>query len=225
MGAVRGKYRESDITLLVAKELVKIMEAHPGYRVSITRTRDEKMTPPERTKFARSLKANLFLSIHVNSSLDEKIHGAEFYFKNQLPPEEETLFLANSENQTDTETVMEESPQKPNGSLNAILDDLRSSYDLVMSRTLAEQLKNRWQNDHNIANVHIRQGPFQVLLNVQMPSLLVELGFISNPREASWLNQPQTHKQLAQSIFSGVQELKEKMDKYRESSHIATHAN
>ncbi len=224
-GATRGKYRESDIALAVSKELFNIFEKYPEYKVTLTRTKDETLTPPVRTKIARSLKADLFLSIHLNSSLSSYVHGAEFYFKNQLPPEEESLFLANSENQTDTETLIEETVPKSASVLGAILDDLKNSYDLVMSRTLAESLKGKWRSDHGVTNSHIRQGPFQVLQNVQMPSLLVELGFISNPQEAAWLSQAPTHKKLALSIFNGVQELKEKMDKYRETSHISTHAN
>lgn len=224
-GAVRGKYREADIALAVSKELVAILSKHSQFKTTLTRSTDETLTPPMRTKLARSIKADLFLSIHLNSSIDSKVHGTEFYFKNQLPPEEETLFLANIENQSDTDSLVDESPKKANSSLGYILDDLKSSYELVLSKKLAEELKKNWKNDHNTHNIHIRQGPFQVLLNVEMPSLLVELGFISNPKEAAWLSQPQTHKAIAQSLFKGIYELKEKIDKYRQSSHIANHAN
>lgn len=224
-GATKGKIREAEIALSVGKELHSLLEKSRNYRVTLTRTKDETVPLAHRTKMARDLKADLFLSIHCNSNLDQRAYGPEFYFPNQLPPEEETLFLANKENESEAEAVVELEEKKQISSLNTIIDDLKKTYHLILSRDLASHYKRTWTNDFNTRRSHIRQGPFQVLHNVNMPSLLVELGFLTNSREAHWLNNPETHKELALTLYKGIQNIKEKIDKHKESGDSTAHAN
>lgn len=150
------------------------------------------------------MKGDLFISIHLNSALDLRAQGGEFYFQNQLPPEEESLFLANLENQADTETLTDdEAETKPHTTGLALLkEDLEKTFQLYMSRELAKTLRSEWKTQHGIAHALVKQGPFHVISSVPMPSLLVELGFISHPKESRWLADPVTHQKLTREHLS-----------------------
>lgn len=219
-GAVRGKYKESELTLQIANELAARIRKDPDFRVTMTRDKDERISVASRTKLARDLNPDLFVSIHLNAAQESYIKGSEFYFQNQLPPEEETLYLADQENQESDENQSATSEKAPN-TVNAILDDLKKTYQLVMSRQFAGDLSQLWAAEPPLTSTHIKQGPFQVIVNVKSPSLLLELGFLSNPKEAQWLSNHETHELLAQRIYLGIRHLKERMDKHRKSGHIA----
>lgn len=224
-GASRGSIKESEIALAVSKKVRARLKPEKQVRVTLTREEDEFLNLKQRSDLARRLRADLFISIHANSNLDPRVRGAEFYFKNQLPPEEESLFLANRENQVESETVLEIDQKKRNVGLAAIKEDLQTTYHLYLSRELGRSLKTKWKEDHGIRSVRVRQGPFHVISQVPMPALLVELGFISNPQESRWLADQEVQRALAESIANGILGIKEKMDKGGESRHIAAHAN
>jgi N-acetylmuramoyl-L-alanine amidase len=225
VGAIRGHIRESDISLAVGKKIREELKNNQSLRVSLTRESDTTVSLAQRSSMARRLKGDLFISIHVNSNLDPRVKGAEFYFKNQLPPEEESLFLANRENEALSETVIDsDSNERPAG-LAAIKEDLETTYHLYISRELGRSLRAYWQNDLGISNAKVRQGPFHVISQVPMPSLLIELGFVSNASESRWLSDPSVQGQLATHIAKAILEIKEKMDKNTWESHIAENAN
>lgn len=224
-GAVRGKLRESDIALSVARNLAQILKSNSDYDVTLTRNHDETVSLSKRSHIAKKEAGDLFISIHLNSTLDLRAHGSEFYFQNQLPSEEESLFLANRENQAESEQNEEFENSKPRTGIQVIKEDLLKTYHLVMSREFAKSLRNLWKTDHGVNHSVIKQGPFHVISSVPMPSLLVELGFISHPKESRWLAQAETHQALAKSLFKGIEAVKEKMDKLGQKSHISAHAN
>lgn len=224
VGAIRGKIRESDIALAVSKKIKEELANSNDIRVALTREKDESVSLPQRSDMAKRLRGDLFISIHVNSNLDPRVKGAEFYFKNQLPPEEESLFLANRENETESETVVEQEKTKRSG-LAAIKEDLESTYHLFVSRELGRALKESWNEELGVRYAKVRQGPFHVISQVPMPSMLIELGFVSNPNESRWLIDPAVQKRLAASIAKSIKSIKEKMDKNGVGSHIAGHAN
>lgn len=224
-GAVRGKLKESDIALAVAHNLAQILKSNSGYDVTLTRNHDETVSLARRSHIAKKEAGDLFISIHLNSTLDLRAHGAEFYFQNQLPSEEESLFLANRENQAESEQDEDFENSNPRTGIQVIKEDLLKTYHLVMSREFAKSLRHLWKTDHGVAHGVIKQGPFHVISSVPMPSLLVELGFISHPKESRWLAQAETHQALAKSLFKGIEAVKEKMDKLSQKSHISAHAN
>ncbi len=209
-GAVYGPAKESEIALKVAQHLKKLMDSSPDFQTALTRTSDHNLSLQERVSLAEKENADLFLSIHANASSDQRARGVEFYFQNHLPPDEDSLFLAAAENQQQKETPENESDISKKGNVSAILEDLKRQFKMRSSFRLSEKLLLSWgTKDSN----SIRQAPFYVISKTSVPSVLVELGFISNPRESQKLIQPDYQKEIAQKIFSGIQDYKEMVDK------------
>lgn len=221
-GATRGAIRESEIALKVSLRLAELLrESGASFRVSLTRTRDEKLSLAKRTSLAQEAKADLFLSIHLNSSKDLRAQGKEFYFQNQLPVDEETMFLASRENDNETTSAIE-SNSKDGGisaktDLKRILDDLHRNERIFLSNELSQILLETWMShpgrERKSGSRAIRQAPFFVVSNVTIPSVLVELGFITNPNEGPLLAQQDYQEELAQSLYKGLLRYKETIDK------------
>lgn len=219
-GAVYGPAREAEISLAVAKELKSILDGSPHFKPTLTRSKDSNLTLPERVRIAEKNDADIFLSIHTNASPDLRARGVEFYFQNQLAPDEETLFLANNENQMGKE--LEETPVDSSGDLTkkgdvmAIIDDLKRSHKMSQSLQLSQKLYQIWSKAQSGGVRHsnaIRQAPFYVISKTQIPSVLIELGFISNPKESEKLMSPTFQKEIARRIYNGLISYKEMMDK------------
>lgn len=207
-GAVNSSLRESDITLKVSQYLKALLSADPQFKVKMTRERDQFLSLDRRAQLANEAKADLFISIHVNSSNEKHVRGKEIYFQNQLPPDEEALFLANRENQgieSRTDTVK--------GDVAAIVEDLERNHRLRLSGRLSEELFRNWGGDHYRRRTSIRQAPFYVISNVSMPSALVEIGYLSNPQEAEKLSDDTYLRKIAQGLYRAIVSYKEFVDK------------
>ncbi len=212
-GAVSKDLRgvtESMIALHVAQLLKQELKNTDGYKVTLTRDSDRYISLEDRSDLATQLKGDLFISIHVNASRDHRVHGKEIYFQNQLPPDEESLFLANQENQGKTSA---RSQQKRFSDVDSIVDDLERNHRIFLSAKLSEFLHMNWSGQNARHSRPIRQAPFHVISNVPMPSALVEIGYISNTNEAKRLIQPDYQKNIATRIFAGIKQFKEFMDK------------
>lgn len=208
-GACQNQIQEKKVALNVGLELSRLLDADPAFKPLLTRRKDEFVPLDVRSQVAENEKADIFISIHANSSLVKQARGTEFYFENQNATDEESLFLANRENNI-------KSPKNKEGSdandLKNILSDLAHSNHMVLSSQLSQQLLESFQKDLNIKTRAIRQAPFHVL-SVTMPATLIELGFISNPTEAHWLSQSKTQRAMARAIYNGLKTFKEKLDK------------
>ncbi len=213
-GAVYGSAKEAVITLQVAQHLKALLEKSPDFSASLTRTQDAAISLQERVHRAEQEKAELFVSIHANASPDKRARGVEFYFQNQLPADEESMYLANLENQAvkDQPETNEQDINKKTDVL-AIVEDLKRQTKMRSSYTLSEHLQKAWNPTGSKNSNVIRQAPFYVISKTNIPSVLVELGFISNPKESQKLIQPQYQKEIAQKIFQGLQAYKEMIDK------------
>lgn len=212
-GAVYGPAKEAEITLKVAQYLKALLDASQSYQASLTRTQDAALSLQERVQFAEKEKADLFLSIHANASPDKRARGVEFYFQNQLPADEESLYLANLENQVvkaDNKSESENISKKTD--ILAIVEDLKRQTKMRSSYALSARLLKSWNLSGKQNSNIIRQAPFYVISKTNIPSVLVELGFISNPKESQKLIQSQYQKEIAQKIFEGLQAYKEMMD-------------
>ncbi|GIL17004.1 MAG: hypothetical protein BroJett040_07550 [Oligoflexia bacterium] len=218
-GAVRGKAREAEIALKVGTYLKTLLEQDSNYQASLTRTTDKSLSLQERVELAEELKADLFLSIHANAASDRRARGVEFYFQNHLPADEETLFLAATENKVAKSNALEnqntQDPTKKNDVLS-IVEDLKRTHRMVSSHKLSKKLLMAWEETNpeikNNSNI-IRQAPFYVVSRANMPSVLIELGFLTNPKEADRLINPEYQKEIAQKIYRGLQKYKDLMDK------------
>jgi N-acetylmuramoyl-L-alanine amidase len=207
-GAVASENRESEITLKVSHYLQDLLKSDSRFNAGLTRDTDKFLTLEQRAEIANNAKVDLFLSIHVNSSKEEGARGKEIYFQNQLPPDEEALFLASRENQgAKIRTDISK------GDVAAIVEDLERNHRLRLSGKLSEELYRHWNGDRYRRRTTIRQAPFYVISNVNMPSALVEIGYLTNPQEAKKLSDDSYLRKIAQGLHQALISYKEFIDK------------
>lgn len=205
-GAVRGKIREADIALQISNELASQLRSH-SHTVVMTRQNDKAVSLKQRTQIAENEKADLYISIHANASDDPRAKGVEFYFQNTLPADEEAAFLANKENQAN---AADPDHQIGESDVSQILADLQRNYKLQSSFEFLKTLTGTWAfNKETRRNQTIRQAPFYVISQTTMPSVLVEVGFVSHKSEAQLLLQKAHQREIATQIAQAVEQYKE----------------
>ncbi|MFT5659883.1 MAG: N-acetylmuramoyl-L-alanine amidase [Sulfurimonas sp.] len=197
------KYREKIIVMKIAKELRKILKSR-GYKVYMTRDRDKFVKLSKRTKYANRKDGNIFISIHANAVAKKnahKVHGIECYFlsKSRTNRAKRVAAKENSADLSDMNFYGKES------FLNTI-----SSHNMIASNKLAIDLQRGMlgsvkKSYKNVKDGGVREGPFWVLVGAQMPSVLVEVGFITHPTEAKRLVSSKYQKKLAQGLANGVE--------------------
>lgn len=215
-GAEQNQLKESQIVLEVSKKLASLLEKNSAFKVSLTRKSETFLALESRTEFANSARADLFLSIHVNWNENKSVRGREIYFQNQLPPDEESLFLASRENQGKKVVGPDRSVSSAQD-IDAIIADLKRNTRIRESGELSRQIDRAWPADENVSRSRhkktVRQAPFFVISNLNMPSALIELGYISNPEEGAKLTQAAFQEKLAQALYVGILNYKELVDK------------
>lgn len=197
-GYIKGVH-EKHIVLDIAKKLARKIEQQLGCEVIMTRKTDRYLTLEERTAIANTKNADLFISIHTNSVRDRRAYGLETYFLN-LATDDEAIRVAARENATSTKNISD---------LQTILNDLMHNAKVNESSRLAAyvqeslyyHMKKRYSR---IKNKGVKQAPFYVLLGAQMPSILIETSFISNPRECKRLKNSRYQDQLSDGIIKGI---------------------
>ncbi|MBX3022197.1 MAG: N-acetylmuramoyl-L-alanine amidase [Bdellovibrionales bacterium] len=220
-GTTRSATRESEITLAVSLRLYELLRRDRSFKVTLTRSEDRHLNLAQRARLAREAKPDVFLSIHVNSNPDARAKGAEFYFQNQLPPDEESMFLAHRENdmgdsEKETRTYAFVAKNKYPAEVSSIVSDLLDSDRILRSSELSRALKTNWRSRQNKSNT-IRQAPFFVLSQLHTPSALVELGFLTNNEDFAQLTQNSVHAKMAEDLYRGLLQ-------YRESITNTGHA-
>lgn len=218
-GAVYGGAKEAELVLKVAQKLQTLLAKDEKFKVTMTRTNDRNLSLPERVKMAEGTKADLFVSLHANAASDQRAKGVEFFFQNNLPPDEDALFLASQENQMvlnsrELHDISGGDELSKKGDVAAIVEDLHRQNRLSSSLRLTQTLTQVWGNDGNAAQATIKQAPFYVISKTTMPSVLIEIGFLTNPREAKKLVSAEYQNDLAQKIYTALQSYKEKMDNH-----------
>lgn len=224
-GTVRSGVMESDITLAVSRELHALLKKDKRFQVSLTREGDASVTLSRRARMAKEKKADIFLSIHVNSSPDPRARGAEFYFQNQLPPDEESMFLAHQEQANESGESDKDGPltydfidrTKYPTEIAAIATDLLDSDRVLRSSELSKTLKLSWKGSRKSKSNSVRQAPFYVLNQMRMPSSLVELGFLTNTEDFQELTDVNAQKRMAADLHRGLVAYKESIDKSLQS--------
>jgi len=198
-GYLKGVY-EKDVVLKIAKKLAKKIRKELQCEVFLTRTRDRYLTLEERTAIANTKNADLFISIHTNAARSRKAFGIETYFLN-LATDDESILVAARENATSTKNISD---------LQTILSDLMQNAKINESSRLAGHVqtalcnclkKNKYSR---INNKGVKQAPFYVLLGAQMPAILIETSFISNPKECKRLINPKYQERLCEAIVDGI---------------------
>ena len=190
---------EKDVVLDVAKRLKKIIEEAFHWEVIMTRDNDVFIPLEERTAIANSRKADLFISIHANASRRKEAKGIETYFLN-LSSSPDAMEVAARENAVSMKNISD---------LQKILNDLLLNTKINESSKLAGIVqKNLFQtvNDSfsDTKDLGVKQAPFYVLIGAKMPSILVEISFISNPKEETLLSSEKYKTKISEGIFAGV---------------------
>jgi N-acetylmuramoyl-L-alanine amidase len=176
--------REKDVTLDLARRLKTSLEKNEDISVVLTRDEDRLVGLDERTAIANHNRATLFLSIHLNASRRTTARGAETYFLSTEATDDEARTLAALENRASG--VDEKSVYSGNGDssdLDLVLWDLAQNQYLAESSVLAESMQRHLNELTGTPDRGVRQAPFRVLMGATMPAILVEAGFVSNPKE------------------------------------------
>ncbi|MFZ3207855.1 MAG: N-acetylmuramoyl-L-alanine amidase, partial [Geobacteraceae bacterium] len=194
-----GGVREKDVVLQIGLKLAKELKERLGLDVVMTRSTDVFLELQERTAIANQVGADLFVSVHANASPNRNTAGIETYYLN-LAKTQKAAQLAAKENGTTLEKV---------SMLQAVLFDLMANYKLNDSAHLAEEvqmaLHGKVSSRHAGArNLGVKQGPFYVLVGATMPSILVEVAFLSNDMEERLLQDPQYQNEIATGIMEGI---------------------
>jgi N-acetylmuramoyl-L-alanine amidase len=201
----RNRLEEKTITLAVARVLGRLLEER-GVRVVFTRTRDTLIALSDRGRIANEAQGSLFISIHVNAAnpawkSPSAARGFETYFLSDAKTEDEGRVEAMENASARFERDDDGAKADP---LSLLLADLRQNEYLRESSALAETVQQFLGRMHPGPNRGVKQAGFRVLVTAYMPSVLVELGFGSNPAEARYLSDPAGQAALARAIAEGA---------------------
>jgi N-acetylmuramoyl-L-alanine amidase len=191
---------EKDLCLDVALRLGKIIQQKlPGADVVYTRPDDTFVPLEERTRIANEAKADLFISIHANSSHDTQARGIETYYLN-LKGSAEAMEVAARENASSQDGVHD---------LEDLVKRITRTEKIDESREFAQDVqdslsRNVQKTNRLIKNRGVRKAPFVVLIGAGMPSILTEISFLSNPSDEQMLKKPEQRQRVAEGIYQGV---------------------
>ena len=191
---------EKDLCLDVALRLGRVIKRKlPGAKIVYTRSDDTFISLEERTHIANQARADLFISIHANSSPDHGARGVETYYLN-LKGSPEAMEVAARENATSQKNIHE---------LEDLVKKIARTEKIDESKELAEDvqdsLSRRIQKTAKpVKNRGVRQAPFVVLIGADMPSILTEISFLSNPSDEQLLTRAEHRQWIAEGLFAGV---------------------
>jgi N-acetylmuramoyl-L-alanine amidase len=188
---------EKELSLTLARLLRRRLEARLPVRVILTRDEDADLPLDTRTAMANQNRADLFVSIHLNSSLGQSAHGAETYFLSLEASDPRAAAAATEENRAgDGDPALDD--------LQLILWDLAQSRHLAESQSFATLVQDELNQALGLRDRGVKQAPFRVLMGAAMPAVLVELGFLSNPEEEAKLVQPAYQQELVDALVRAV---------------------
>jgi N-acetylmuramoyl-L-alanine amidase len=191
---------EKDLCLDVALRLGKIIQQRlPGADIVYTRSDDTFIPLEERTSIANQAKADLFISIHANSSQDHAARGVETYYLN-LKGSAEAMEVAARENASSEQGVHDLEDLVKKIARNEKIDESKE-----FAEDIQDSLAKRMQKaSKTVKNRGVRKAPFVVLIGADMPSILTEISFLSNPADEKLLKQPEYRQRVAEGLYQGV---------------------
>ena len=196
-----GGMTEKMLVLDVALRLKRLLEERLGTKVTLTRDRDRFVALEDRTAIANQQKADLFISIHGNASRVRRVTGAETFFLN-FASSASDRDVASRENASSQRTIQELENllhQITLGDYNAESKDLAH----VVQKSLFSGIK---KHRTGFRNRGVKTAPFIVLIGAKMPSILTEIGFLSNPSEEKFLKSKKGRKQVVESLYIGIEQ-------------------
>jgi len=201
-----SKVREKVVVFQIAKRIEKLFDSNPNFQGELVRSGDYYLAHRKRSQLAREKQADFFISIHADAFTNPQAHGASVYaLSTKGATSEAARYLASKENRADL----------IGGASNLSLDnkdDVLAGVllDLSMTATLSSSLeagKHVLRNMGSVARLHkkkVEQAGFLVLKSPDLPSLLIETGFISNPKEARQLASGKYQQRMADAIYDGL---------------------
>jgi N-acetylmuramoyl-L-alanine amidase len=195
--------REKDVTLAVARELARQVNATPGLKAFLTRDTDVFIPLAQRYQKARAAKADLFVSIHADAFNNPAASGSSVFVLSQRGASSQAArWLANQENAADL--VGGVRLQDKDNTLASVLLDLSQSATMKASEDIAGHVLSGLKRLGKTHKAQVERANFVVLRSPDVPSMLVETAFITNPEEERKLNDPRHRTDLARAILDGV---------------------
>ncbi len=191
---------EKDLCLDVALRLGKIIQQKlPGAEITYTRSDDTFIPLEDRTRIANEAKADLFISIHANSSPDHGARGIETYYLN-MKGSADAMAVAARENAASQEGIHD---------LEDLVKKIARTEKIDESKEFAEDVqdslsKRIQKTARPVKNRGVRKAPFVVLIGADMPSILTEISFLSNPADEQLLKKPEHRQRVAEGLYAGV---------------------
>ena len=199
----RNGVREKDVVLAIARKLAGEIDAQLGMRAVLIRNGDYFVSHRKRMEIAHGARADLFVSIHADSYRDSGAKGATVYvLSNKGASDEASLLLAQRENASDL--IGGVSLSDKDHLLARVLLDLSQSAALSASTAAAQRLIRQMATITPMRKMQVQQAPFLVLKSPDIPSVLVETAYISNPREEAALRNPAHQAALARALRAGI---------------------
>jgi N-acetylmuramoyl-L-alanine amidase len=197
-GAAGNGLKEKDITLKASKMLAKKLKSRLGLEVVMTRETDKFVTLDRRTKTTRDGKADLLISVHVNANDLAKVEGFESYVLN-FSSDPTAMAVAARENASSGKTMSE---------MGNLVDQIAKNTKVAESRVLAKALHAgalaSLRSQFKIRDLGVKEAAFIVLANVDVPAVLLEIGFITNKKEAQLLSQDAYLELLTDGLCQGL---------------------
>lgn len=189
---------EKEVTLAVARRLRTLIETRLGLPVFLTRDDDRTMTLDERTAFANNHKAALFVSIHANAAVRPSMRGAEVYYLSAERADAEARRVSESDN-----VVL---PTLGGGtrSIDAILWEMAQLRYLQQSAAFASVVEQTLRAKVEMSPRAVQQAPFRVLVGANMPAVLVEIGYLSNPDQEAMLASSDYQARVADALLDAI---------------------
>lgn len=203
-GATKNGTVEKDVVLAFAKVLRDKLEKTGRYRVLMTRDDDRFVPLAERVRIARAAGADLFISIHADSLTQaQEVRGATVYTGSERATDAEAARLAAKENQADSVAGLDASEDMQD--VAGILMDLAKRETRTFSAVFARNLVERLGGSVKMHKVPLRSAGFRVLSAPDVPSVLIELGYMSSPKDAELLNSPHWRAQAVDAVATAVE--------------------
>jgi N-acetylmuramoyl-L-alanine amidase len=194
-----GGIQEKDVVLDVALRLGKLLHDRLGAEIVYTRADDTFIPLETRTAIANKAQADLFISVHANSSQDASARGVEVYYLN-FTSDPDAMKVASRENAVSNQSVHELSDLVKKIALKDKIDESRE----LASDVDASLYGGLTKGNAGLKDRGVKKAPFVVLIGANMPSILAEISFVTNPNDAEQLETPEYRERVAESLYRGV---------------------
>ena len=200
-----GGTHEKDVVLAIARALARRVDAEPGMKAYLTRDSDYFVVLRDRIDRARAARADLFVSVHADSIANREVAGSSVYVLSERGASNEAArWLAQRENAADLKGGV--SLGDKSGQIASVLMDLSQTASIGSSMEAAERVLGQLDHVGEIRKSQVQQAPFLVLKSPDIPSMLVETAYISNPGEEARLKTASHQEAIASAIFTGLRD-------------------